>query len=92
MLILGICQRIDFGGLDISVKTTQRAVEECTPLDYKPKKLTELVSHGALGVKTGRGFYDYPDKTEAELYRERDLRLFKLLKYLQDNDLAGPIG
>jgi 3-hydroxybutyryl-CoA dehydrogenase len=91
MLIIGICQRIDFGGLDLSAKITLQACEKCTPLDYKPKKLLEMVQQGSLGVKSGKGFYDYQGKTEAEMCHERDIRLLKLLKILTESDLAGPI-
>jgi len=90
MMVLGICQRIDFGGLDLSARTTTQTGQS-TPVDYKPLKLNELVRQGALGVKTGRGFYDYDGKSEAEVYRERDLRLLKLLKILQETEIAGPI-
>jgi 3-hydroxybutyryl-CoA dehydrogenase len=90
MLVLGICQRIDFGGLDLSARTTAQTGQS-TPVDYQPVKLNELVRQGALGVKTGRGFYDYEGKSEAGVYRERDIRLLKLLKILQDTEIAGPI-
>lgn len=91
MLVVGICQRIDFGGLDLSVKTAAQSAERCTPLDYRPQKLNELVDRGALGVKTGRGFYDYAGKSEAEMCHERDIRLLKLLKILQETDIPGPL-
>lgn len=91
MVVLGICQRIDFGGLDISAKAALLAPEQCTPLDYKPQKLLELVQQGALGVKSGKGFYDYQGKSEAELCHERDKRLLKLLKLLSEYEIPGPI-
>ena len=90
MLIVGICQRIDFGGLDLSARTTRQSGQS-TPVDYQPVLLNELVEQGALGVKSGKGFYDYQGKDETEMYHERDLRLIKLLKILQENKLAGPI-
>ncbi|HEX7474515.1 MAG TPA: 3-hydroxyacyl-CoA dehydrogenase family protein [Dehalococcoidales bacterium] len=90
MLVVGICQRIDFGGLDLSAKTTTQS-SQSTPVDYKPVKLNELVKKGDLGVKTGKGFYDYHGKSETEVYRERDIRLLKLLKLLQENEIAGPL-
>ncbi len=90
MLVVGICQRIDFGGLDLSLKTTAQSGQS-TPVDYKPLKLAQLVQEGALGVKAGRGFYDYQGKTEAEVCHERDVRLLKLLKVLQETDIAGPV-
>jgi 3-hydroxybutyryl-CoA dehydrogenase len=91
MIIIGICQRIDFGGLDLSAKISLQSAEKCTPLNYKPEKLLELVGQGALGVKAGKGFYDYQGKTESEMCHERDVRLLKLLKILKENDLPGPI-
>jgi 3-hydroxybutyryl-CoA dehydrogenase len=90
MLVVGICQRIDFGGLDLSAKTTTQS-NQSTPVDYKPIKLNELVKQGDLGVKTGRGFYDYHGKTEAEVIHERDIRLLRLLKVLRENDITGPV-
>lgn len=91
MLVVGILQRIDFGGLDLSAKTVLKAAEQSTPLDYKPKKLFDLVQKGALGVKSSRGFYDYKGRSEAEVCHDRDIRLLKLLKFLQETDTAGPI-
>ena len=90
MMVLGVCQRIDFGGLDLSAKTAALSGQS-TPLDYQPIKLNELVKQGALGVKAGRGFYDYGGKSEAEMCHERDVRLLKLLKILKETDIPGPI-
>ena len=90
MMVVGGVQRIDFGGLDLSVRGLERA-SQSTPIDYKPKKLLELVQQGHTGVKAGRGFYDYQGRSEAEVCHERDIRLLKLLKILQETDIAGPI-
>jgi 3-hydroxybutyryl-CoA dehydrogenase len=90
MIVVGTLQRIDFGGLDLSVRGLSRA-SQSTPVDYKPVKLIELAGKGYTGVKAGRGFYDYKGRSEAEVCRERDIRLLKLLKILQENDIAGPV-
>jgi 3-hydroxybutyryl-CoA dehydrogenase len=90
MVVVGAVQRIDFGGLDLSASGLARSGQS-TPLDYKPKKLLELVAKGYNGVKAGKGFYDYQGRSEAEVCHERDVRLLKLLKFLQDNDVAGPV-
>lgn len=91
MLVIGVVQRFDFGGLDLSVRTIQRSSIESTPIEYKPKKLFELFEQGHIGVKSGRGFYDYKGRSEADVCHDRDVRLLKLLKILQDTDLTGPI-
>lgn len=90
MMVVGAVQRIDFGGLDLSVRGLARAAQS-TPIDYQPRKLVELAEKGYTGVKAGRGFYDYHGRSEAEVCRERDIRLLKLLKVLNETDIAGPV-
>lgn len=82
MMVIGLVQRIDFGGLDLTVKNLDNPYvqKQLTPPDYKPKKIYELVQQGHLGVKTGKGFYDYSGKTEAEVCFERDLKLIRMLR------------
>lgn len=91
MIVVGVVQRFDFGGLDLSVKTLSKSKEQSTPIEYQPKKLIELVNQGYVGVKAGRGFYDYTGKTEAEVCEARDIKLLKLLKILQESDIPGPV-
>jgi 3-hydroxyacyl-CoA dehydrogenase len=82
MMVVGLIQRIDFGGLDLSLKSLDNPYvrSQMTPQDYKPTKIYELVKQGHMGVKTGKGFYDYTGKTEAEVCYERDIKLIKMLK------------
>ena len=92
MMILGVVQRIDFGGLDLTVKNLQNQYVQShmTPLSYKPKKVFELVAQGHLGVKTGKGFYDYHGRSEAEVYRERDVKLIRMLKAMEELEANPP--
>ena len=83
MMVVGVVQRFDFGGLDYSARNYEKPSFSPTPLEYKSKKLFELVKQGCLGVKTGKGFYDYKGRTEAEVCRERDIKLIKMLKALK---------
>ncbi len=83
MLVVGILQRMDYGGIDMSVKNLNNPNTQPVPADYKPKKIFELYEKGHLGVKTGKGWYDYSGKSLAEWNRERDLGLIKLLKALK---------
>jgi len=83
MMVVGVVQRFDFGGLDLSARNLEKPSFPPTPLDYKPKKIFELVKQGCLGVKTGKGFYDYKGRTEAEVCRERDIKLIRMFKALK---------
>ncbi|MFC1910145.1 3-hydroxyacyl-CoA dehydrogenase family protein [Chloroflexota bacterium] len=91
MMVIGGLQRVDFGGLGLSYRSLGRAATQCTPLDYQPKKLKELVEQGFDGVKTGKGFYDYKGRSQIELAHDRDVKLLKLLKVVKEMDLAGPV-
>ena len=52
---------------------------------FKPSALMrEKVSQGALGIKTGKGWYDYSGKSFGQLKRERDLELAKVIRFLRD--------
>jgi len=84
MMVVGVVQRFDFGGLDLSVRNLQKPNLELTPLDYRPRKLFELVERGHIGVKSGKGFYDYTGRNEVEVYRERDRKLMRMLKSLKE--------
>jgi 3-hydroxybutyryl-CoA dehydrogenase len=89
MMVVGVVARYDFGG--ISMKTRHPPGFEEVPLDYEYKKLQKLVDNGHLGVKTGRGFFDYTGKSEQELYRERDIRLLEMARTLRRLEARGPL-
>jgi 3-hydroxybutyryl-CoA dehydrogenase len=83
MMIIGVVQRFDFGGLALSARNLERPSFPPTPVEYMPKKIFELVKQGHVGVSAGKGFYDYHGRSEAELCAERDSKLLKLLKFTQ---------
>jgi len=80
MMLLGVVQRYDFTGLDLSAKNLQNEQFLEPPIDNRPKSLFDLVEQGHLGVKTGRGFFDYQGRSLEEILRERDDHLLKILK------------
>ncbi|NLD36792.1 MAG: 3-hydroxyacyl-CoA dehydrogenase family protein [Desulfatiglans sp.] len=90
MMIVGAVGRIDFGGIGLSVNNLKNPACNATPVDYKPKKIFELFDQGHVGIKTGKGFYDYGGKSEAELCSIRDEKLLKMLKFAMDLGDALP--
>ena len=90
MTVLGVVARMDFAGL--SMRTRHPVGFEEVPLDYEYKTLKNLIEKGCLGVKSGRGFYDYGARPAEEVYRERDLRLIEMLRALEKIEARGPLG
>lgn len=80
MMLLGLVQRYDYTGLDISAKNLQNPDFFDPPIDNKPKSLFDLVEKGYLGVKTGKGFFDYSGKKLEEILKERDINLLRIQK------------
>lgn len=86
MPFLGVLRRIDYAGVDLAYKALLNPSINLADNDDDAKILVEkMVSEGRLGLKSGRGFYDYGNRPPEELMKERDLRLLKLLQMMKDN-------
>ena len=79
MMALGLTHRMDFTGLDVSLAIQKAAAQRPLP-EPSFKTLEKLVNAGHLGVKTGKGFYDYSNRTPEQILRERDLALLKVFR------------
>lgn len=76
-LLLGLVQRMDFTGLDMMVNGLNN--KSYTPADPcpQPSLIFDPVHRGDLGVKTGKGIYDYSDRPYEEVLQQRDKMLLK---------------
>ncbi len=83
-MVLGFVQRYDFTGLDLSYNNLQNPTFVEAPLDNQPRSLKERVERGELGVKTGKGFYDYSDRPLEQVLRERDAAMLKVFEQAKD--------
>jgi len=83
MMILGLIQRYDFTGLDLSARNLMDENFFDPPIDNKPASLQENIDDGNLGVKSGRGFYDYTDRELTDILNDRDRYLLKVMDSLQ---------
>jgi len=81
--VVGVVQRYDFAGLDLALTFEQNPSIHLVSKDRSPKTLRDLVRRGHLGVKTGKGFYDYSSTKMSDVLKERDMKMIKLLKFLQ---------
>ena len=81
--VVGVVQRYDFTGLDLASTIERNPSIHLASKNRPAKTLTDLVRRGYLGVKSGRGFYDYSSRTANEVLKERDMKLIKLMRFLE---------
>ena len=76
----------DFGGLELWLKVCEHLFSHIQSSTDPPEALQRLVSQGHLGIKSGKGFFDYAiDFSEPELdgaIPERDQEFLHRLKHL----------
>lgn len=89
--VLGLCKRMDFGGLDMTAnnyKNHSYTMPEHG--DELPQTLAAHVERGELGIKSGRGFYSYEGVDLEALKAKRDKQLFEMFR-LQQKFLDDPV-
>lgn len=76
-LLLGLVQRLDFNGLDMCANSlNNRAYTPAPPPDH-PQTIFSHVEKGELGVKTGKGIYDYSHLPYEQVLQQRDRMLLR---------------
>ena len=83
---IGPLETCDFGGLDIWYVVADRLLKVINDAHEPPEALKRKVEAGELGLKTGKGFFDYSvsysDKGQDESVKARDKKFIQLLKLL----------
>ena len=79
-LALGPFEVVDFGGVDIYYGLTEHLNSDLDRSTDPSKTLGNLVRRKELGVKSGRGIYDYRGVDMEDLTKDRDSKLLKVLK------------
>ena len=73
---MGPLELLDLIGLDTSVEVLNTIFADTQdPLDAPASSLTNLISDGHKGRKTGAGFYSYADKHDAPTSSEEELKI-----------------
>lgn len=84
MPILGVARRMDFAGLDFTQRVLRNRPYVPPPVRRDSRMVDALVAQGHLGVKSGRGFYDYKGRSSEAIMRERDVKLMELCRLMRE--------
>lgn len=76
-LLLGLVERMDFNGLDMLANSLNNKKYIPAPDPGHPAFIFDHYDKGEFGVKTGKGFYDYSDRSYTEVLRQRDKKLLE---------------
>ena len=78
--VYGILEHIDAVGLDLAGTVLDSVSRDINNEPGMPRLMREKIARGELGVKAGRGFYDWSRKDFAELRARRDEFVLEFLK------------
>lgn len=81
--IMGPLETIDMAGLDIYYRVSQYLNKDLDKSDGAAPIVAKMVERGDLGLKSGKGFYDYSNQNVKALMGGRIQKLLLLLKELE---------
>ena len=83
MCITGLIEQKDISGLDTHALAQRALVPVLHHGDKPGRALQDLYEAGHLGIKTGKGFYDWSGKDPEQVKAEAGRKLSELLAYLK---------
>ena len=83
-MVLGLVQRYDFTGIDLTLQNLKNKTYTYPEYTAPPKCLADKAALGNLGVKSGKGFYDYSDRPLEQVLAERDAALLQVLDSVKE--------
>jgi 3-hydroxyacyl-CoA dehydrogenase len=76
---IGTVEGFDMIGIDTMIAVGKGIFPKLSNSDGPPKHMYEMVERGDLGIKAGKGFYDYSGKTRAQVLDKHNRKLIKQL-------------
>jgi len=76
---LGPMESADLMGLDTVLRASEQIYNELNNAKKPHSILEEKVKRGELGVKSGKGWYDYTGRSIMQILAERDRKLLQQL-------------
>jgi 3-hydroxybutyryl-CoA dehydrogenase len=86
--ILGLMAKADFTGLLLMQQGMKNRSYTPPVTQGRSETLDRLIEQGRTGVMSGKGYFDWGDRSPEELFRERDRKLLALKQALRN---IGPM-
>jgi 3-hydroxybutyryl-CoA dehydrogenase len=83
MPILGVVKKVDFAGVDQIQRSFGNGLYRSPPHRVNSETMDRLVAQGRLGVKSGKGFFDYGDRSPGEIMQETNVKMIRLREFLK---------
>ena len=80
MPVYGILEHQDLVGVDLGASVVDYVTRDLNNEPGMPLLMRDMLQHGELGVKTGKGFYDWSRKDPEAVKSRRDRFLLEFLK------------
>lgn len=87
MCITGLLEQKDLGGLVMHAQAQQSIVPTLSHTHVPNAYLQDMVARGDVGVRSGKGFYDWQGRDGAAVQRRANDRLQRLLAYLEKDSV-----
>ena len=85
LCVTGLLEQKDISGLGTNAIVQQQLVPTLHLSGKVSRTILDKIERGDLGVKTGRGFYDWRDRDVPEHKRQTEGKLAALMRWLQEN-------
>jgi 3-hydroxybutyryl-CoA dehydrogenase len=82
MCITGLLEQKDIGGLEMHANAQRSIVPSLSHTGVPSPYLQNMVARGDVGLRSGKGFYDWTGRDPAEVQRNANQRLLRLLAFL----------
>ena len=83
LCVTGLLEQKDLAGLEIHAKAQRSIVPSLSHTGVPSSYLQNMVARGDLGVRSGKGFYDWTGRDPTEVQRTANERLQRLLAFLE---------
>ena len=82
-MVSGPLEQRDLGGLDLHVALARGLWPHLSKSDGPFPSVVEMVERGDLGLKSGRGFFDWSGRDPEEVRRERTTQMIEVMSRLE---------